>query len=275
MPRKKKTEEESKEKPVDEAAPEEEKKEEIKEEVIAEAAPTEIPEKAKAFFEWVPKTQLGKDVLAGKISLERIFFDGIKITEPEIADILIPNLENEVVLIGGSTGKGGGIRRTTIKRTARMHKSGRRYRTSAMIVVGNRNGYVGLGVAKGPPGKGRELMSKALQKAKLNIIPVVRSCGSWECMCGEPHSIPFAVSGRSGSVTMELKPAPKGIGLCVSDEVKKLMMLAGIKDVWCKTRGKTQSRLNLLEAAFDALKKINKYKIPAEKQAGMKLGKIE
>ncbi len=252
----------------------EEVKEEKQEELIEKPTEAEVV-KVSAPAEWSPKTQLGKDALEGKLTMEKIFSDGRKITEPEIADVLIPNLDNEVVLIGGSTGKGGGIRRTTIKRTARMHKSGRRYRTSAMIVVGNRDGYVGLGLAKGPPGKGRELMAKALQKAKLNIIPVLRSCGSWECMCGEPHSIPFHISGRSGSVRVELKPAPKGIGLCVSDEVKKLMMLAGIKDIWCKTRGRTQSRANLLGAVFDALKKINRYKIPAEKQPAMKLGKIE
>lgn len=232
----------------------------------------------KAPVEWVPKTQLGRRILEGKVTdIDKIFLEGRKISEPEIIDVLIPNLDNEIILIGGSTGKGGGIKRTITKRTTRMHKSGRRYKASAMIVVGNRNGYVGLGFAKGSPGKHRELLSKTLQKAKLNIIPILRGCGSWECMCGEPHSIPFAVSGCCGSVRVDLKPAPKGIGLCVSDEVKKLFRLAGIKDVWCKTRGKTQSRINLLVATFNALKKLNRYKTKPEfqKRAGIKLGKVE
>lgn len=258
------------------------KKEEtpVEQEKEKEIAPEEVKIKEevspRAPAEWIPKTQLGRQVLEGKvIDIDKLFAEGEKISEAEIVDVLISNLDNEIILIGGSTGKGGGIRRTISKRTARMHKSGRRYKTSALIAVGNRNGYAGLGFATGSPAKHRELMAKTLQKAKLNIIPILRGCGSWECKCAEPHSIPFAVSGSSGSVRIDLKPAPKGIGLCVSDEVKKLLRLAGINDIWCKTRGKTQSRINLLIAVFNALKKLNRYKIPQEKLAGMKLGKIE
>lgn len=239
--------------------------------------PKEIP-KIIAPEGWIPKTELGKKVLDGKVtSIDQIFEDGIKITESGIVDILIPNLDNEIIFIGGSTGKGGGIRRTPSKRTTRMHKSGRRYRISVMVVVGNQNGYVGIGLASGPPGKHREVVEKALHKAKLGIIPIRRGCGSWECNCMTPHSIPFAVNGKAGSVMIELKPAPKGIGLCVSDEVKKLMRLAGIKDIWCKSRGQTQARINLLKAAFDALKKLDRFRTNPEfeKAVGLRLGKVD
>ncbi len=225
---------------------------------------------------WQPKTQLGKDVLLGKITnIDQLFSEGIKITEPGIVDTLISNLENEIILIGGSTGKGGGIRRTPTRRTTRMHKSGRRFKISVMIVAGNKDGYVGLGLSSGPPGKHREVIQKALNRAKLNVIPIRRGCGSWECKCSTSHSIPFAVEGKSGSVVIQLKPAPKGVGLVVSNEVKKLMRLGGIRDIWCKTRGKTQSRVNLLKAAFETLKKLNRFKTREEYEVvvGLKLGR--
>lgn len=226
---------------------------------------------------WVPKTELGRKVMNGEVTdIMQIFNSGRRITEPEIVDALIPNLESEIIMIGGSTGKGGGIRRTPSKRTTRMHKSGRRFTTSALIVAGNRDGVVGLGFAAGPPAKHQELMQKALQKAKLNLIPIRRGCGSWECSCAKPHSIPLNVAGKSGSVVVELKPAPRGIGLCVSDELKKAMRMAGIKDVWSKTRGQTQSRINLVKAVFDAMKRLDRFKLQDSqiKTVGLAEGKM-
>lgn len=256
-----------------------EKEENIKkaEDIVGEKAA--VPEKAKAptTFTWKAKTELGKKVLAGEITdIAKIFADGIKISEPAIVDALLPNLEKEIILIGGSTGKGGGIRRTPFKRTSRMHKSGRRYRISVMTVVGNRDGYVGMGLASGPPGKHQEVIEKSTNKSKLNIIPIRRGCGSWECSCGSNHSIPFKVEGKCGSVIVKLIPAPKGIGLCISNEVKKLFRLAGISDVWCKTRGNTQMRANLIRANFNALRKLNTYRIKPEfeKEVGMSIGKV-
>lgn len=227
---------------------------------------------------WVPKTELGRKVMSKEITdIMQVFNSGRRITEPEIVDVLIPNLESEIIMIGGSTGKGGGIRRTPSKRTTRMHKSGRRFTTSALIVAGNKDGFVGLGFASGPPAKHMELMQKALQKAKLNLIPIRRGCGSWECSCAKAHSIPLTVTGKSGSVVVELKPAPRGIGLCVSDEIKKVMTMAGVRDIWSKTRGQTQSRINLIKAVFDALKKLDKFKMQEgqEKIVGLTEGKMQ
>lgn len=227
---------------------------------------------------WKPKTILGKKVLAGEITdINEVFAKGMKIAEPEIVDVLIPNIEADVIFIGGSTGKGGGIRRTPFKRTSRMHKSGRRYRISVMAIVGNKNGYVGIGKATSPAGKHREAIKKATEKAKMNIIPVARGCGSWECLCATKHSIPFAVEVKRGSVTVKLIPAPKGIGLCVSNEIKKIMKMAGISDIWCKSRGNTKMRTNFTMAVFKALKKLNVYKIKPEFQekVGMKVGKVD
>lgn len=260
--------------------PREPKKQEVEKEENIEKAEEEVEEKAKVTIpeDWKPKTTLGKKVFSGEVTnIAEIFAKGIKIAEPPIIDVLLPNLEREIILIGGSTGKGGGIRRTPFRRTSRMHKSGRRYRISTMTAVGNKNGYVGVGLATGPPGKHQEVIQKSTNKAKLNIIPVRRGCGSWECSCGTNHSIPFTVKGKSGSIVVELIPAPKGIGLCVSDEVKKLMRLAGISDIWCKTRGNTHMRVNLIKATFNALKKLNIYKLKPEfeEKVGMTIGKVE
>ncbi|MFH0829635.1 MAG: 30S ribosomal protein S5 [Candidatus Aenigmatarchaeota archaeon] len=227
--------------------------------------------------EWNPRTQLGKDVLAGKItSIDQLFEDGVKITEPGIVDALLPGLAHEIILIGGSGGKGGGVRRTPSRRTSRMHKSGRRYKVSAMVVVGNGNGYVGMGYARGMPGRHKEIIEKALVKAKLNLIPVMRGCGSWECRDASPHSIPFAVTGKSGSVKITFMPAPRGLGLVVSDEVKKVLRLAGVEDVWAKSRGQTSSRVNTIHAVFDAFGKLNRLRLSEESKqsVGLRVGRV-
>lgn len=206
---------------------------------------------------WTPKTGLGKKVLSGEIkSIDEIFKEGKKVREPEIVDFLIPNLQIELIEIGGTPGKGGGIRRTPTKRTARMHRSGRRYKISAMAVVGDGNGHVGVG--RGSAKDHRAAIEKAIQNAKLNIIPIKRGCGSWECGCNDPHSIDKKVEGKSGSVRIVLMPAPRGLGLCCSEPVKQVMRCAGIKDIWVKTFGDTRTRENLILATFNAFKNLNK-----------------
>ncbi len=208
--------------------------------------------------EWVPRTSLGKAVIAGSItSIEEILESGKKIREPEIVDKLLPGLKSELVLIGGRGGKGGGKQRIPIRITAKMHSSGRRFRTSAFVVVGNEDGLVGVG--KGSTIEPRMAMEKALKKAKLNLMKIRRGCGSWECGCGTEHSIPYKTNGRSGSVRVELLPAPKGVGLVANKEAKKIFRLAGIKDIWMSSLGNTANRINLISAIFDALKKLYVY----------------
>ncbi len=274
--RKETKQEEEEEKKAAEEMEEEKAEEELKEitekEIKAEEPAISIPEG------WIPRTTLGQAVAKGKITdIDDIFEKGRKITESQIVDVLIPNLQNEIVMIGGTGGKGGGARRIVSRRTTRMHKSGRRFRTSAMMIVGNNNGYVGVGMGSGPTGKHREIIEKATNKAKLNLIPIRRGCGSWECKCGGSHSIPFTVKGKCGSVHVELYPAPKGIGLCVSDEVKKVMKLAGVKDIWCKSRGQTTTRYNTIRAVMDALSKLNRFRTREdyEKTTGMKTGRVD
>lgn len=207
---------------------------------------------------WKPKTRLGKKVANGQVTdIIEALRDDSKIMEPEIVDNLV-DLDEEVILIGGTPGKGGGKRRTVSKRTARMHKSGARYGTKAMTVLGDHYNVVGLGY--GEANDTRAAIESANRNAKLNMIEVQHGNGSWEDRGDEDTSIPFEVTAKSGSVEVTLKPAPKGTGLAASDEVKKLLELAGIEDIWVQTRGQTRTRENLVKAAFQALQKLNEMK---------------
>jgi len=222
-----------------------------------------IAERAAAAAEaaldrWIPKTGLGKKVFSGEITdINQILDSGQKITEPEIVDKLVPNLKNELILIGGRTGKGGGIQRIPVKITATMHKSGRRFTTSAFAAVGNEDGIVGIG--RGTAVEARNAIAKSIQRAKLRIIRVSRGCGSWECGCDGQHSIKFKAVGKSGSVKVIFMPAPKGVGLATDMETRKILRLAGVKDIWVKTFGNTSMRINLITAVYNALKNLYIY----------------
>jgi small subunit ribosomal protein S5 len=206
---------------------------------------------------WNPKTELGEMVANGQITdIRDALNSDKKIMEPEIVDQLA-DLQEEVVLIGGTPGKGGGKRRTVSKRTARMHKSGARYNSKAMTILGGKNGVIGIGM--GESDDTRAAIDDANRRAKLNLIQVPRGNGSWEDQGNNDTSIPLAVEGKSGSVTVEVKPAPRGTGLAASDEVKKILKLAGIKNAWVKSRGTTRTRENLIKATFNALEKVGKY----------------
>ncbi len=199
--------------------------------------------------EWEPTTNLGRLVKEGKItSLSEILAKGMPIMEIGIIDHLLPELEEEVI---------------DINLVQRMHKSGRRIRFRATVIVGNVSGFIGLGKAKakevGPA------IRKAIASAKMNMIEVKQGCGSWECICGASHSVPFKVTGDSGSVRVTLMPAPKGIGLVASDVIKKILRISGIKDAWVSTAGNTRTKVNTSNATFDALRQISLVKIPARK----------
>lgn len=241
--------------------PDEEQK---KQDIVAASTKSDVPQgiqRRKVDLDlWKPKTNLGKKVKAGEIKeMSEVIGKGYKILEDTIVDKLLPDLEMDLLAIGQSKGKFGGGKRSIWKQTQKKSREGNKPKFSSLVVVGNRNGYVGIG-----QGKARETMparEKATRKAKLNIIKVRRGCGSWECGCNEPHSIPLTVTGKSGSIVITLKPAPKGTGLAAEKECKKILSLAGIKDIYSKTRGHTHTKLNLMFACMDALQKLSKTKI--------------
>jgi len=212
---------------------------------------------------WKPKTALGKKVNAGEVkNINEILDRGIIILETEIIDILLPNLELALLEVGQSKGKFGGGKRSIWRQTQKKTREGNKPKFATMVAVGNKDGYVGLGF-----GKAKETVparEKAIRRAKLNIIKIRRGCGSWHCACKSHHSIPFQVEGKVGSSEIKLIPAPRGTGLCVQDECKKILELAGITDIYSKTKGMTATRINLLAACFEALKQLTKIKIKPE-----------
>ncbi|MEK6808859.1 MAG: 30S ribosomal protein S5 [Nanoarchaeota archaeon] len=207
---------------------------------------------------WKPKTHLGKLVKEGRIDLDWILDQGMRMLESEIVDILLPNSTVDLLFIGQSKGKFGGGQKRVFKQTQKKTQEGNKPKFATIAVVGSRNGYVGIGY-----GKSKETVparEKAIRNAKLSVIKIKRGCGSWFCGCKEPHSIPFTVKGKCGSVIIELIPAPKGTGLCVENECKKVLGFAGIRDVWSKSFGQTRSKYNMLYACFSALKQLSMMK---------------
>jgi small subunit ribosomal protein S5 len=204
---------------------------------------------------WSPKTKLGIDVKNEKIkNIDEILDNNKKILEPEIVDSLIP-LKTDLISVGQSKGKFGGGKRRAWRQTQRKTKEGNVPTFSTMAVVGDENGHVGIGV-----GKAKETLparDKAIRQAKINVIKVNRACAAFDCDCSEKHSVPFKVTGKAGSVRVQLIPAPQGTGLVVANELKKILKLAGIKDVYSKTNGQLQTTFNLAKACVEALKKTN------------------
>ncbi|RLI06120.1 30S ribosomal protein S5, partial [Candidatus Bathyarchaeota archaeon] len=130
------------------------------------------------------------------------------------------------------------------------------------VVVGNGDGYIGLG--SGKAAQVRTAIEKAASDARLNITLVRRGCGSWECGCGEPHSLPFETVGRSGSVVIRIIPGPRGLGLVASEIAKVILRLAGIKDCWTRSYGQTRTVPSFAYAVFDALKKTYEIVTPLD-----------
>lgn len=256
----------------------EEEKLEIEAKDVIEVVPEEeeiekeIPNKLFDKESWTPKTSTGRKVKSGEITeIDQIIDRGIKIMEPEIVDILVPDLEVDLLLIGQSKGKFGGGKRRVFRQTQKKTREGNKPKFSTMAVVGNRNGYVGVGY-----GKTRETVparEKAIKNAKLNLIKIRRGCGSWQCGCKTPHSIPFKVEGKCGSVKLKLMPAPKGTGLVVEPECQKILRIAGIKDVWSDSLGQTVTKVNFINACVAALKQTMSTK--ANQRAIAETGAIE
>ncbi|MEM1965012.1 MAG: 30S ribosomal protein S5 [Candidatus Caldarchaeum sp.] len=192
--------------------------------------------------EWKPRTLLGKMVEEGKItSIDQVFQTHAKILEPEIVDRLLPNLEQEVI---------------DVKLVQRQTDAGEKTKFKALIVVGNRDGYVGIGT-----GKSSQVVlaiEKAIRNAKLNLMPVKRGCGSWECACGEPHSLLVKTEGKYGSVSVQILPGPRGLGLVAGEAQKVVLALAGLKDCWTRSFGETRTSLSVIGATYQALKQTNK-----------------
>jgi small subunit ribosomal protein S5 len=185
-------------------------------------------------------------VAAGQVSsLAEIFEQGWRIKEPEIVKALMPDLKSIVV--------GAGI-------VQKQTDAGEITRFAAVVAVGNEDGW--LGVGRGKASQMRIAIEKATNTALMRVIPVKRGCGSWECRCGRPHSIPYKTEGKAGSVRVVLLPGPRGLGLVAGETIKTILGLAGIKDVWTRTYGSTSTVTSIAYAVYEALKNMHKLSLP-------------
>jgi small subunit ribosomal protein S5 len=196
---------------------------------------------------WQPKTRIGSMVKSGEItSFEQIVDMGKPMLEPEIIDVLLPDLE---------------VNTLEVRSTQRVTDSGKRTKFRVAVVLGDRKGHVGIGVGKSEEMK--PAIDYALKNAKKNVIAVKTGCGSWECRCGQFHSIPMKAVGKEGSTVITLRPAPKGLGLAANDVVKKVLTMAGIKDIWSQAMGGSNT-YNMASATIKALDSLNTLRPVAE-----------
>jgi len=196
------------------------------------------PRKPREEAPWIPKTILGKKVAAGEItSIEEILSKGLRIQEAGIVKKLLPDLKTEVIDVGI---------------IQKMTPNGQSTRFKALVAAGNQNAWLGIGMGKSK--QMRIAIEKANNAAYLNVSPVKLGCGSWECRCDQKHSIPFKVRGRGGSVTIEILPAPRGLGLVAGEKIRNLLRLAGIKDVWTTAKGSTATMNSTSKAVLQCLR---------------------
>ena len=169
--------------------------------------------------------------------MEEIYEKGFRIQEAGIIKKLLPDLKTEVIDVG---------------LIQKMTPNGQSTRFKALVAAGNENGWLGIGLGKSK--QMRIAIEKANNAAFLNVSPVKLGCGSWECRCDQKHSVPYKVKGKGGSVTIELLPGPRGLGLVAGGKIRNLLRLAGIKDAWTFTKGSTATMNSTSKALLECLR---------------------
>ena len=184
------------------------------------------------------KNYTWKKVASGEITtMEEIYEKGFRIQEAGIIKKLLPDLKTEVIDVG---------------LIQKMTPNGQSTRFKALVAAGNENGWLGIGLGKSK--QMRIAIEKANNSAYLNVSPVKLGCGSWECRCDQKHSVPYKVRGKGGSVTIELLPGPRGLGLVAGGKIRNLLRLAGIKDAWTSTKGSTATMNSTSKALLQCLR---------------------
>ena len=147
-----------------------------------------------------------------------------------------------------------------ISRVAKVVKGGRNFRFSAVVVVGDENGHVGVG--NGKAAEVPDAIKKAIEEAKKNLIevPIVNT------------TVPHEFIGKFGSAKVLLKPAVVGTGLIAGGSVRPVLELAGYKNIRTKVLGTNNPR-NVVYATIEGLKSMQTIEQVAAKR-GKKVSEI-
>ena len=131
-----------------------------------------------------------------------------------------------------------------INRVAKVVKGGRTFRFSAVVIVGDGAGHVGIG--NGKAAEVPDAIKKAIQAANKNTIKITLI---------DNRTIQHEAFGKSGAASVLLKPAPAGAGLIAGGAVRAVLELAGVRDISSKSLG-SRTKLNMATATINALKSI-------------------
>lgn len=134
-----------------------------------------------------------------------------------------------------------------VSRVTRVTEGGKRMRFRACVVAGNRNGKVGVGIAKS--GDVSIAVDKAFAQAKKNMINVAFSS----------YTIPCEITEKYKSAKIMLKPATEGTNIVAGGATRSILELAGVKNAVAKTIGKTKNKISNVYATLNALKKLKEF----------------